>query len=151
VICRRGALIAAVVAALAAPSALASPNTLFKGAVTADENSKLTFKVIKNENGKRRVDVPKMKQVNAICVSGPEEIDVTFGSIKTARISKDGEFDFDNSGVDDEGHKYVAYVRGEISGKAASGNLRFQGPTAFKDGSTQNCDTGELKWTAEKS
>ena len=42
-------------------------------------------------------------------------------------------------------------MHGAITGKSASGVLRFQGPTEF-EGSTvlQNCDTGEVKWTAKK-
>ena len=78
------------------------------------------------------MDVPKAKRVNATCESGPLEIDATFGSLKNAKIANDGSFDFDNSGVDDEGNPYVAWVRGTIDGKSASGVLRYQGPTNFR-------------------
>jgi hypothetical protein len=135
-----------LVCALAAPLAWAAPTTLFRGAVSADENSKFTFKVLKNKKGKRRVDVPKAKRVNAQCEAGPQEIDATFGSLRNAKIAGDGSFNFDNSGGD-----YVAYVRGRITGKSARGALRFQGPTEYEGTDTQLCDTGEVKWTAKKA
>lgn len=141
---RRGALIAVLTAAVAVPTAAAATNVKFRGSVTGDENSKVTFKVIKNENGKRRVDMPKSRRLNATCQSGPKEIDATFGSLDNVKVSASGEFNFDNSGT-----KYVAYVRGTISGKTAGGVLRYQGPTDF-DGTTQDCDTGEQNWTAKK-
>jgi hypothetical protein len=147
VTCRRGLLVVVLAFALAVPFAGAASKTSFKGAVSADENSKVTFKVFKNDNGKRRVDVPKAKRVNATCESGPQEIDATFGSLKNAKIANDGSFDFDNSGGD-----FVAYVRGKITGKSATGVLRFQGPTEFKRRTvTEDCDTGEVKWTAKKA
>lgn len=127
--------------------AAASPpeEAVFKGAVTGDENSKLTFKVIKNRKGRRRVDYPKARQLNAQCDSGPQEIDVRFGSPeKAARVSEKGAFNFDNSSKG-----FVVYVRGAITGKFASGVLRYQGPTDFGQG-TQNCDSGEVQWTAKK-
>ena len=141
---RRGTLIAVLVAAIAVPAAAAATTSKFKGSVVGDENSKVTFKVIKNENGKRRVDVPKAKRLDATCEMGPNEIDATFGSLGNIKVSQSGEFNFDNSG-----EKYVAYVRGTISGKSASGVLHFQGPTNF-DGAAQDCDTGEVNWTAKK-
>ena len=146
---RGGVVIAVLIAALAVPVAAAAPTSTstFKGTVTSDENSKFTFKVLKNEKGKRRVDYPKTKRLDAQCDSGLQEIDVVFGSPKKpAKISDEGEFSFDNSVKD-----YVAVVHGVITGHSASGELHFQGPTEF-EGSTvlQNCDTGEVKWTAKK-
>ena len=146
---RRGLVIAVLITALAVPLASAAPTSTssFKGTVTSDENSRFTFKVLRNENGKRRVDYPKTKRLDAQCDSGLQEIDIVFGSPeKPAKISDDGEFNFDNS-VND----YIAVVHGVIAGNSASGELRFQGPTEF-EGSTvlQNCDTGEVKWTAKK-
>lgn len=139
-------MIAVVTAALAVPFAAAAPTSTFKGSVTGDENSKVTFKLLKNNKGKRTVDFPKGKRLNAECQSGPQEIDATFGSSpeKPAKLSPGGEFDFDNSTED-----YVAYVRGTIKRGAASGVLHFQGPTNF-NGTKQDCDTGEVKWTAKK-
>ena len=145
---RGGVVIAVLIAALAVSVAAAAPISSFKGTVTSDENSKVTFKVIKNEKGKRRVDYPKTKRLDAQCDSGTRDIDVMFGSPKIpAKISDEGEFSFDNSV---EG--YVAVVHGVITGKSASGELHFQGPTEF-EGSTvlQNCDTGVVKWTAKKT
>ncbi len=143
---RGGVVIAVLVAALAVPVAAAAPISSFKGAVTSDENSKFTFKVFKNKKGVRRVDYPKAKRLDAACESGLEEIDVIFGSPKIpARVSDEGEFSFDNSGKG-----YIAIVHGVISGNSASGELRFQGPTASKSGD-QDCDTGEVKWTAKKA
>ncbi len=145
---RGGVVIAVLIAALAVPVAAAAPVSSFKGTVTSDENSKFNFKVLKNEKGKRRVDYPKAKRLDAKCDSGIQEIDIVFGSPKKpAKISDEGEFSFDNS-VED----YVAVVHGVITRDSASGELRFQGPTEF-EGSTvlQNCDTGEVKWTAKKA
>jgi hypothetical protein len=135
-----------LVAALAVPMAAAATTSSFKGTVTSDENSKFTFKVLKNEKGKRRVDYPKAKLVDAKCESGPQEIDVIFGSPKKpVKIADTGEFSFDNSGKG-----YVAIVHGVITGHSASGELRFQGPTDDTTGE-QVCDTGEVKWTAKKA
>ena len=146
---RRGALIAVLAGALATPliaAASTSDGPVFKGTVEADENAKFRFEVLKNKKGKRRVDYPKSKRLDAQCETGPQDIDVTFGSPeKSAKISEDGDFDFDNSG-----EKYVVYVRGRISGKSASGVLRYQGPTDFRQGQ-QDCDSGEVEWTAEKT
>jgi hypothetical protein len=140
-----------LMAALAVPSAVAAPISSFKGSVTGDENSKVTFKVLKNKKGKRRVDYPKAKLLDAQCEAGPQEIDVVFGSPeKAAKISHTGEFSFDNSGTDEEGHEYVAIVHGVISGGSASGELRYQGLTVSET-AEQNCDTGEVKWTAKKA
>ena len=124
----------------------AAPRTSYGGSVTSDSNSRLTFKVVKNERGKKRVEWPKTKRLDATCESGPKEIDATFGNPdKPVRVSKSGEFDFDNS----QGN-YIAYVRGTLTGSSASGVLRYQGPTTFDDDLTQDCDTGEVKWTAKK-
>jgi hypothetical protein len=146
---RRGALIAVLAAALATPfiaPASTSEGRVFRGTVTSDENARFSFQVLKNRQGKRRVDYPKSKRLDAQCESGPQDIDVTFGSlVKPARISRSGQFEFDNSGA-----KYVVYVRGTISGKSASGVLRYQGPTDFRRGK-QDCDSGEVEWTAKKS
>jgi hypothetical protein len=146
---RRGALIAVLAAALATPliaAASTSDGPVFKGTVEADENAKFRFEVLKNRKGKRRVDYPKSKRLNALCDTGPQDIDVTFGSPeKRAKISRNGDFNFDNSGA-----KYVVYVRGRISGRSAGGVLRYQGPTDFRRGK-QDCDSGEVEWTAKKS
>ena len=144
---RRFVLIVALIGALAVPMADAAPTTSYRGSVTSDPNSKLTFKVVKNDRGKKRVEWPKTKNLDATCESGPEEIDTSFGNPKKpVKVSKTGEFDFDNS----QGN-YIAYVRGRLRGVFASGVLRFQGPTTFDDEVVQNCDTGEVKWTAEKA
>ena len=125
---RGGVVIAVLIAALAVPVAAAAPVSSFKGTVTSDENSKFNFKVLKNEKGKRRVDYPKAKRLDAKCDSGIQEIDIVFGSPeKPAKISDEGEFSFDNSV---EG--YVAVVHGVITGDSASGELRFPGPNGVR-------------------
>ena len=149
-ICRRGALIAVVLAVLASSPASAGSRATFKGAVSADENSRVVFQVVKNDSGRRRVDVPKAKRLNATCDSGPREIDVLFGAgLKSAKVGADGSFDFDNSGTTPGGEDYVAYVRGRITGKSATGVLRYQGKVNFPDG-PESCETSEVKWDAEK-
>lgn len=131
---------------LAAPMALASSTTTFKGAVAGDENSKVTFKVVKNQKGKRRVDVPKGLRLDATCDGATYDIDVYFGSgLKSAKVADDGTFEFDNSG-----ETWIAVVRGDITGKSATGTLHYQGATEFPDGD-KTCDTGEVKWDALKT
>jgi hypothetical protein len=146
VTCRGGALIATLVVVLSASAAEAATTVLFKGAVAADGNSKLTFEIVRNKSGKRRVDYPQASRLDALCESGAEEIEVSFGSgVRAAKLKGDGTFEFDNSGED-----YIAYVRGAVTRGSARGSLRYQGTADFPDSNSQRCDTGEVKWTAER-
>lgn len=133
--------------ALAIPLVAMAATTGYKGEVKGDGNSKLTFKVIKNGN-KERVDLPKVKNLDATCDSGDQEVDVTFGSVDNAKVNGQGEFSFDNSGGD-----YVATFEGKLKGKNGSGTLQFSGPTTFNDPSphTEQCDSGVVDWSAKKS
>jgi hypothetical protein len=58
-------------------------------------------------------------------------------SMGSTPIDSSGKFDFDEGNV---------HLTGEVDGPKASGHLRVKGSFS---GSSQNCDSGRVAWTAK--
>jgi hypothetical protein len=132
---RRGALTAVVLVALWGAAVALAVDKDYDGHVTGAKNDKLSFTVVHKSGKDTKVKNVEIHRIGVDCDGGHQRITPTSGG--DADIDSSGKFDFDEANV---------HLTGEVDGSQASGHLRVKGSFS---GSSQNCDSGRVAWTAQ--
>lgn len=139
---KTGTAMAVVVAAVALPGAALAGGSNYSGPVKETPQGSVKFKI----KGKK---VEKVTNVSALFIpaqcSGDNNPEIDVNPQGSAKVEKN-KFHFKASSAFDS---FVFDGKLRKQGKLATGTLRYKGFVSV-DGSPEGCDTGTLRWSAER-